>query len=177
MEADRKFIQENLDYYSETQGVLPEKLEKIGEKYRNQRYLTREQLYQIAYESSTRSAYHVEKNPKERCKNITANAIEVEDDFSKIALISSLKGFKAPTASCVIAALGPENHAVVDTRVWASMERLGYFEERKETFDADDYVKMIGPIREIASKTGFKPVDVGYALFAYDDKVRESTLH
>lgn len=177
MEADKKFIQENLEFYSKTQGVLPKKLEKFGEKYRNQGFLDRDQLYSIAYESSTRSAYHVEKNPLQRCKDVTKNIHKVEDDFSKISLITSLKGFKAPTASCVLAALEPEKHAVVDTRVWASLERLEYFERRKETFDADDYVRMIKPIRQIAERTGFSPVKVGYALFAYDDKVREGTLH
>jgi hypothetical protein len=36
---------------------------------------------------------------------------------------------------------------------------------------------MIGPIREIAAETGHSAVDVGYALFAYDEDVREGTLH
>lgn len=177
MEADREFIRENLDYYSETQGLMPEKLEEYGESFREQGYLTQDQLYEIAYESSTRSAYHVEKNPSERCRNVTANILEIEDDYSRIALVSSLKGFKAPTASCVLTALDPENHAVVDTRVWASLERLDYFNERKESFGPEDYVKMIKPIREIAEETGFTSAEVGYALFAYDDKVREGTLH
>ena len=177
LEIDEEFIADNLDYYAETQGVLPEKLEEFGETYREQGFLNREQLYDIAYQSSTRSAYHVEKNPESRCKEVTANVRDVEDDFSKIALIASLKGFKAPTASCVLAALNPEEHAVVDTRVWASLERAGYVEDRKESFDADDYVTMIEPIRKIAEETGFSPVKVGYALFAYDDKVRDGTLH
>lgn len=177
MEIDEEFIEDNLDYYSETQGLLPEKLAEFGEKYRQQGYLTREQLYEIAYESSTRSAYHVRKNPEERCRKVTSIVRDIEDDFSMIALISSLKGFKAPTASCLTAALDPENHAVVDTRVWASLERFDRVEVRKETFDADDYVKMMEEIRGIASDTGFGAVDVGYALFAYDDRVREGTLH
>lgn len=177
MQADREFIRENLDYYSQTQGLMPEKLEEYGESFREQGHLTQEQLYEIAYESSTRSAYHVEKNPAERCRNVTANILEIEDDFSRIALVSALKGFKAPTASCILTALDPENHAVVDTRVWASLERLDYFEERKESFGPEDYVKMIGPIREISEETGFSAAEVGYALFAYDDKVREGTLH
>ena len=177
MEADRDFIKENLDYYSQTQGLLPERLEEFGQDYKKQGFLTRDQLHEIAYESSTRSAYHVEKNPRQRCEEVTANVVKLDDDFSRIALISSLKGFKAPTASCVLAAWDPEDHAVVDTRVWASLERLGYFDQRKESFDADDYVKMIQPIREISNETGFSAVKVGYALFAHDDKVREGTLH
>lgn len=172
-----EFVAEHLEYYGETQGVLPERLAEFGEQYRSQGYLTRDQLYEIAYESSTRSAHHVETNPADRCREVTRNVRAVDGDFSKIQLLTGLSGFKAPTASCVLAALDGDRHAVVDTRVWAALERKGYLDGRKESFDAADYVAMIEPIREIASRTGYAPVDVGYALFAYDDRVREGTLH
>ncbi|GAA0721570.1 hypothetical protein J2744_000281 [Halorubrum trapanicum] len=171
------FVAENLDRYAETQGLLPERLEEFGETYRSQGHLTRDQLYEIAYASSTRSAYHVETNPESRCREVTRNARAVDGDFSTIRLLTGLSGFKAPTASCVLAALDGDRHAVVDTRVWASLERLGYLDGRKESFDAADYVAMIEPIREIVDKTDYRAVDVGYALFAYDDHVREGTLH
>jgi thermostable 8-oxoguanine DNA glycosylase len=174
--VEREFIEKYFDHYSRTQGVLPEKIQKFGEKYRNQGYLTQEQLYQIAYESSTRSAHHVRENPEERCREVTENVLEVDGDFSKISLVCALKGFKAPTASCVLTALS-EDHAIVDTRVWASLERLDFLESRKESFTASDYVEMIGPIRSIAGETGFTPEKIGYALFAYDEDVREGTLH
>jgi hypothetical protein len=170
-------VADHLDYYSETQGVLPKRLEEFGTTYREQGYLTRDQLYDIAYESSTRSAYHVESNPEDRCREVTANVLAVDGDFSQIQLLTGLSGFKAPTASCVLAALDGDRHAVVDTRVWAALERKGYLEGRKESFDAADYVAMLEPIREIAAETGYRPVEVGYALFAYDDRVREGTLH
>ncbi len=172
-----ELIEEYLDLYSETQGVLPEKLQEFGNKYRKKGYLTREELYDIAYKSSTRSAHHVNKNPKQRCKTVTKNVLDVEDDFSRIALLTSLKGFKAPTASCVLTAYDPANHAVVDTRVWASLERLGFLKGRKERFDADDYITMIEKIRDISQKTDFYPSQVGYALFAFDYDKREGTLH
>ena len=174
---DKETVEEYLDFYSETQGVLPEKLDEFGEKFKNQGFLTREQLYDIAFESSTRSAYHVEKNPKERCKEVTRNVLEIEGDFSQIALIEALKGFKAPTASCVLAALRPAKHEVVATIVWASLERMDYLDSRKETFTASDYVEMMKHIREIAEETGYRPVDIGYALFAYDVDKRKGTLH
>ena len=174
---DKENVEKYLDFYSETQGVLPERLDEFGEAFREQGHLTQDQLYEIAYESSTRSAYHVEKNPEKRCKTVTENVLKVDDDFSKIALIEALKGFKAPTASCVLAAYDPERHAVVDTRVWASLERLDYLKTRKETFTASDYVKMMEQIREIADKTGYRPVDIGYALFAFDVDKREGNLH
>lgn len=177
MKPDSDFIEKYLEVYSETQGVLPERLEEFGEKYRTQGYLTQDQLYEIAYESSTRSAYHVRKNSGKRCRQVTSNVRDLEDDFSKIALLCSLKGFKAPTASCILASLDPERHAVVDTRVWASLERFDLVEGRKESFGPDDYVRMIEQIREIAADTGYSPVEVGYALFAHDYDVREGTLH
>jgi thermostable 8-oxoguanine DNA glycosylase len=171
------FVAENLDRYAETQGVLPERLAEFGETYREQGHLTREQLYEVAYESSTRSAHHVRTNPAERCREVTANVLAVDGDFSTVQLLAGLSGFGAPTASCVLAALDPERHAVVDTRVWASLERTGYLEGRTESFDAADYVTMIDPIRDIASETGHSAAEVGYALFAHDAHVREGTLH
>jgi thermostable 8-oxoguanine DNA glycosylase len=172
-----EFIEGNLEHYAETQGVLPEELKEFGENYREQGYLTQEQLYEIAYESSTRSAHHVRKNPEERCREVTENVLKVEGDFSKITLLCGLNGFKAPTASCVLAALNPETHAVVDTRVWASLERLDYLNERKESFGPSDYINMIQPIREIVEETGYSAAEVGYALFAYDYMERDGTLH
>jgi hypothetical protein len=174
---DSDLVATYLDSYTQTQGVLPERLDEWGEQYREQGHLTRSQLYDIAYESSTRSAYHVETNPTQRCREVTANVLAVEGDFSKIQLLSGLSGFKAPTSSCVLTALDSDRHAVVDTRVWATLERFDHLSGRKETFDAADYVAMIEPIREIAAETGYTPAEVGYALFAYDADHREGTLH
>ena len=176
-EVDDSLVADYLDVYAETQGVLPERIAEFGEAYRQQGHLTREQLYEIAYESSTRSAYHVETNPEARCEEVTANVRRVEGDFSKIQLITGLSGFKAPTASCVLTALDPDRHTIVDTRVWATLERFDLVEVRKESFDAADYVTMIEPIREIAVATDYSPEAVGYALFAYDVEHREGTLH
>nr|WP_201289524.1 hypothetical protein [Halobaculum saliterrae] len=174
---DGDTVAEYLDRYDETQGLLPTELESFGEQYREQGHLTRDQLYEIAYLSSTRSAYHVESNPEERCREVTRNVRRVSGDFSKIRLITGLSGFQAPTASCVLAALDPDRHAVVDTRVWATLDRFDRLDGRKESFDADDYVAMIEPIRAIATETGYTPAEVGYALFAYDAVHRAGTLH
>lgn len=174
---DTETVEKYLDYYGKTQGLLPEKLEEYREKFRGKGFLTQQDLYELAYESSTRSAHHVRKNSEERCRQVTSNLFKLKDDFSQIALIEALKGFKAPTASVILAVKDPEMHAVVDTRVWASLERLGYLEGRKESFTSDDYVEMIEPIREISEETGFTTEEVGYALFAMDVDKREGTLH
>lgn len=170
-------IGHHLAAYKGTQGVLPDRLESIGETYREQGYLNRDQLYDLAYETATRSAYHVEKNPPARCREVTENIRVVEGDFSKIQLLTGLSGFKAPMASAVLAALDPSAHAVVDTRVWASLDRLDRLDGRKESFDAGDYVAMIEPIRDLAAGTAFSVAEVGYALFAADVDERDGTLH
>lgn len=169
-------IEEYLKYYSETQGLLPEKLEEYRSK-KDSICLNREDLYELAYESSTRSAHHVKKNSEDVCREVMKNVEKVEGDFSKIALITALKGFKAPTASVILTVMNPERHAVVDTRVWASLERFDYLEGKKESFDAFDYVKMIKQIRRISEDTEYSVEEVGYALFAYDVKKREGNLH
>lgn len=173
---DQETVEEYLEYYSETQGLMPEKLESYREKFRSQG-LEKEDLYELAYESSTRSAYHVRKNPERLCKEVVNSLEKVEGDFSKIALITALKGFKAPTASVILTVMNPEKHAVVDTRVWASLNRFNYVEGRNESFDAFDYVEMIDNIREISRETGYSTEKVGYALFAYDVDKRQGTLH
>ncbi len=173
----RKFIEEYLDFYSETQGLLPEVLENYRAKFSKQGFLERQDLYDLAYESSTRSAHHVNRNSKELCREVTLNLYNIEGDFSQIAILTALKGFKAPTASVILAVKNPERHAVVDTRVWASLERLNYLNGRRETFGPRHYVKMIEPIREISKKTGYTTEEVGYALFAYDVDKRKGTLH
>ena len=167
----------NLAAYGKTQGVLPDRLEETGEQYREQDHLTRDQLYDLAYATATRSAYHVKTNPRDRCREVTENVRRVTGEFSKVSLLTGLSGFKAPMASAVLTALDPERHAVVDTRVWAHLERLGHVEGRKESFDAGDYVTMIEPIREIAAETTYSVAEVGYALFAADVNARDGTLH
>ena len=99
---DRSSVENYLDLYSETQGLLPEKLEEYRSKMNEEGFLTRDDLYQLAYESSTRSAHHVKRNPENRCKRVTENLYKLEDDFSQISLLTSLKGFKAPTASVIL---------------------------------------------------------------------------
>lgn len=177
MEDIESFISDNLDRYENTQGLNPLKLESMGDKYEEQGYFTQNQLYEVAYTSSTRSAHYVRENSEEKCREITGNISNVQGDYSKMHLITGLSGFKPPTASCILTAIDDKRHAVVDTRVWASLERIGFLDERKETFNSDDYITMIEYIRDISENVDYTTAEIGYALFAYDDFVREGTLH
>lgn len=166
-----------LKKYDETTGLYPEKLMEIGQKYDNKGYLTKTELYQLAHLNSTRSSYHVKKNPADRVKKVTKAAYELDDDFCRLALYTSLMGIGIPTASAVLTSLNSKKHCVIDTRVWASLYHLNYFEKEKESFKADDYLKIINIVRKMASEVDYSPAEIGYALFAYDVINREGNLH
>ncbi|MFP4020773.1 MAG: hypothetical protein ACLFUK_04130 [Halanaerobium sp.] len=166
-----------LKKYDETTGLYPEELMKIGEKYHSKDYLTKEELYQLAHLNSTRSSYHVKKNPKSRVEKVTEAAYQLEDDFCRLALYTSLMGIGIPTASAILTALDSKKHCVIDTRVWATLYNLGYFEQEKESFKADDYLKIMEIVRKMAAQTEFSTAEIGYALFAYDVVNREGNLH
>lgn len=150
---------------------------KIGEKYHKKRYLTKEELYQLAHLNSTRSSYHVKKNPVSRVKKITEAAYQLADDFCRLALYTSLMGIGTPTASAILTALNPQKHCVIDTRVWATLYNLDYFDREKESFKPEDYLKIIEIVRKMTAQTKFTTAEIGYALFAYDVVNREGNLH
>ncbi|MGM0501989.1 MAG: hypothetical protein ACQERJ_05635, partial [Bacillota bacterium] len=141
-----------LELYPETSGLYPEKLQQIGEQYHDKGYLTKEELYDLAHLNSTRSSYHVKRNPAERVEKVTEIAYGIDDDFAKIALLNSLKGVATPTASAILTSLNQEQHCVIDTRVWATLYNLGYFEQEQERFEPEDYIKIIDIVRKMAAE-------------------------
>jgi hypothetical protein len=54
---------------------------------------------------------------------------------------------------------------------------LDYFENEKESFKPDDYLKIIKIVREMAADSNYSTAKIGYALFAYDAVHREGNLH
>ena len=163
--------------YDNTSGLYPDKLKKIGDKYHEKNYLQKEELYNLAHLNSTRSSYHVKKNPDNRVKKVTKAAYDLEDDFCQLALYTSLQGIGVPTASAILTALDEKRHCVIDTRVWATLWRLDYFDEEKESFKIDDYLKIIEIVRRMSAKSHYTTAEIGYALFAYDVINREGNLH
>ena len=166
-----------LEKYEDSSGLYPQDLMKIGKKYHEKSYLTKDELYKLAHLNSTRSSYHVKKNPADRVEKVTKIAYKIEHEFSKIALYTSLTGIGVPTASAILTSLDEDKHCVIDTRVWATLFNLGNFNKEKESFKVDDYLKIIKIVREMAKETNYNTAEIGYALFAYDVVHREGTLH
>ena len=131
----------------------------------------------MAHLNSTRSSYHVKKNPDKRVEKVTELAYKTDYEFAKLALYTSLKGIGIPTASAILTSLYEIKHCVIDTRVWATLYHLDYFDQEKESFTADDYLKIIKIVREMSKGTQYTAAEIGYALFAYDVVHREGNLH
>lgn len=166
-----------LEEYKKTTGLYPDELMKIGDKYHYKSFLTKAELYQLAHLNSTRSSYHVKKNDNNRVEKVTKVAYNLKDDFCCLVLYSSLKGIGIPTASAILTSLNSEKHCVIDTRVWATLYNLSYFTKEKESFKADDYLKIIKIVRKMAAETKYSSAEIGYALFAYDVINRQGNLH
>ena len=166
-----------LKEYDQTTGLFPEELMKIGEKYHSKGYLTKAELYQLAHLNSTRSSYHVKRNPEGRIEKVTEVAYNIENDFCRLALYTSLMGIGIPTASAILTSLNSQKHCVIDTRVWATLYNLNYFEKEKESFKADDYLKIAKIVRKMAAETDYSTAEIAYALFAYDVVHRDGNLH
>ena len=166
-----------LDLYPQSSGLYPEKLKEIGRKYHKLGFMSRNDLYDLAHLNSTRSSYHVKKNPEKRVKEVTKIAYSIDHEFSQIVLYNSLKGVGTPTASAILTSLDDEKHCVIDTRVWATLYNMGYFEKEKESFNPEDYIKIIKIVRDLAKNSDLSVSEIGYALFSYDTIHREGTLH
>ncbi|PRX35661.1 hypothetical protein BX659_101155 [Orenia metallireducens] len=170
-------FQKYLKIYPETSGLYPEKLKDIGKRYHQKGYLSKDELYQLAHLNSTRSSYHVHRNPVGRVEKITEIAYKIDDEFAQVILFNSLKGVGTPTASAILTSLNDKEHCVIDTRVWATLYRMGYFDKEKEQFNPDDYLAIMKIVRELAQEEGMTTAEIGYALFAYDVVHREGNLH
>ncbi|WP_176714188.1 hypothetical protein [Orenia metallireducens] len=131
----------------------------------------------MAHLNSTRSSYHVHKNPEGRVESIIEIAYKINDEFAQVVLLSSLKGGGTPTASAILTSLDEKQHCVIDTRVWAALYRIGYFTREKERFEPEDYLLIIKIVRELAKEEGMTTAEIDYVLFAYDVIHREGNLH
>ncbi|WP_137289560.1 hypothetical protein [Natronorubrum halophilum] len=162
-----ELIGDHLDECAEG-GVIPrDAIEACGERYREQGYLTRRQLYALSYAVSTRNAHRVMRNSREECETMTANAVTVTDDISRITLLTGLCGLETLTASCVLAGLDPQRYAVGDETVWAALADLGRVRGSNGRIGPREYCVLLEHVRAVAAESDYSPATVGYALYAY----------
>lgn len=153
--------------YRDGGDICPETLEACGRRYRTQGHLTRNQLYTLAYEVSARNAHLVFENTNRECETVTTNAISLEDDLSRVTLLTGLAGLETTTASCLLTGFDPERYALAAPSVWNGLVEIGRLGERRTRVDARAYRRLLGHVRRLAAETDRSVADVGFALAAY----------
>ncbi len=164
-------IDHYFDQYIAEHGMRPGHIEVYGKTYRQQGYLTQQNLHDVTSHISAHSARYMTQNTEQACRDATADARQTPHDASKISVLCGLHGISVPTASYILTALDPLNNAIVTKRVWASLNYLGYVDADRATLTADDYVTAIRHIRSIAAEEACTAAAVGYALAAHGQDV------
>ena len=77
--------------------------------------------------------------------------------------LTELYGVKTRVASAILTFYNPEKFGVVDVKAWKAL-----YNEAKEDFEPEDYVKYLKDIRELAKKCYVTPRNVDLALWYMD---------
>jgi hypothetical protein len=173
MKLDREFskkeIEENIaEYYRGWDEADRKTFENIHSEILKNRFLTKEQLFEIAYWKTPRKSKIVknsENNPQEIVKSITEFALKMTDEKYKIRILCSLDGIGIPRASAVLTMSDPEKYGIIDVNAWFAL-----FGEKKLYFTEDDWVDYLEKIRELAKKYEKTPRQIDMALMKYGQK-------
>jgi hypothetical protein len=83
-------------------------------------WMTKDELRIVAQWKAPRSAGHVEDNPEEYVKEITAFALAAATERSRIEVLTSLDGVQWPTASVILHFFHKEPYPIMDFRaLWS----------------------------------------------------------
>ena len=84
-------------------------------------WLTKDDLRTVAQWKAPRSAGHVEDNPEEYVKEITAFALGATTERSRIEVLTNLDGVRWPTASVILHFFHKEPYPIMDFRaLWSA---------------------------------------------------------
>ena len=156
-----------VNVYRSEGGICPDALERCGAQYRAQGNLTRQQLYALAYEVSARNAHLVFENTNRECESVTGNVAELQDDLSRVTLLTGLTGIETRAASCVLAGFDPQQYAIADRSVRDGLICLGRFGGSTDRITSREYCRLLEHVREIAADLERPTAEVGFALSAY----------
>jgi hypothetical protein len=83
-------------------------------------FMTKDELRIIAQWKAPRSAGHIEDNPEEYVKEITAFALSATTERARIEVLTNLDGVRWPTASVILHFFHKERYPIMDFRaLWS----------------------------------------------------------
>ena len=111
------------------------------------------------------------------CRDVTASAFSVKHRDPEVLaslqinLLAALPGFGIGLASAILALTFPNDHGVLDFRVWEVI-----FGTDKKSFTARDYVTYLHALRPLAKATGWSVQKADFMVWsAYEELTTPST--
>ena len=125
-----RFSEDKISYWAERY-IYPReesRLLSLRDEVQEVGYLTKDQLQLLAQWKSPRSAPRVAKNSERFIQEVTAFALNAEDERSRIASLTLIDGVAWPTASVILHMFHREKYPILDFRaLWSlSTDVPGY---------------------------------------------------
>jgi thermostable 8-oxoguanine DNA glycosylase len=145
------------------------KLAHVREAAKQQRYITRSQLHEIARWKSKRRAKLVEKNDEGFVREVTEFAFRAAHEHSRIGALVLLSGVQYPTASVVLHFCADDTYPILDFRaIWS----LGL--NQPSVYTPEYWVEYIGICRSLAKEHGLSVREFDMALWQYSRENQEN---
>ena len=152
--------------YTEYQGekYWAREQEIIGRRGDIQRrgYLTKEELFRVAYWKSHRKAKLTLENPNGLIKEVTKQAFTSTDDWGKLCALTELRGIGQPTASAILHLYDKGQYPILDIHaLWS----VGL--EKKQRHAYPFWPEYIAFCRDIANRNRMDMRTLDRALWRY----------
>lgn len=114
----------------------------------------------------------IDEQVLKKVSNLVFN-LNTSQDIYKIKILSALYGIGPAVASTILTFFDPKNYGVFDVHVWREV----FGKESKNPFTAENYVKLLSKLREIAKREGLEVRTIEKALFKknYDEGKKQSS--
>jgi len=106
------------------------------------------------------------ENTRENIEINTRKALCMNDEKSKIEILTQLHGVGVPTASAILTVIYPEKYGIIDVRCVIALKELDVI--KWEKINLDNWIEYLKIIRELANQSKRTPREIEMALFAYN---------
>ena len=138
------------------------------------KFLTKQQLFDIAYWKTHRKSKIVKDNPEEIVKDVTELVLKMANDKKiekfKIRMLCTLDGIGIPRASTILTMNNPDEYGIIDVYAWFAL-----YGKDKKGFDENDWIEYLERIRQLAEKHGKTAREIDMALMKYGQKVKSES--
>ena len=165
-----RFPESEINYWANRYTKRQRESNKVREKYlisleskvQESGCLTRDELYELAYWKSHRSAHWVKGNSEDFVTIITRSAFSANNDWAKLMTLTALQGVKEPSASAILHFYDEEEYPILDIHaLWSA----GLPWEKRTSYPFwSDYVQFC---RDIANRNSVSMRELDRALWKF----------